>query len=126
MNSPVSFEIAKLLKEKGFKMTAGNCYYNEEFYPNQNLIPLLYPELKGEGYKERVTDKIVFAPTITEVVMWFYEKHGVWVYVKLGYGHEYVIQSIQVPFKVIYSDGTFKSPTEAYEAVIEYTLKHLI
>lgn len=63
---------------------------------------------------------------IMQVIMWLYETHGIWVFVKLGYGHEYVIQSTKVPFSFIYSEGTYNSPTEAYEAAIEYTLKNLI
>ena len=60
------------------------------------------------------------APTIAEVVMWLYEKHGDWISV--------------VKFEK-YSSCTFRhnclfkeynSPTEAYEAAIEYTLKNLI
>ena len=51
MNKEVNFEIAKLLKEKGFR---------------------LLPDFKSSY------------PTIAEVVMWLYEKHGVWISVQKG------------------------------------------
>jgi hypothetical protein len=143
MNTSVSFEIAKLLKEKGFEMIAGSCYYNEEFFINQNLIPLQYPELKGEGYKERVSDKIVFTPIIAEVVMWLYEKYGIWIQVTINttwvgkkgeygakFSSEVISQNRNLKVKsLIFRKIRIKpynSPREAYEAAIEYCLKELI
>ena len=114
MNTPVSFPIAKLLKEKGFDEKTKNHYYDD----GSTFI---------DDIKNSESDHDEFsAPTIAEVIMWLYEKHGIWISVKLGYGHEYVVQSTQSPFSFIYSDGTYNSPTEAYEAAIEYTLKNLI
>jgi hypothetical protein len=152
MNTPVSFEISKLMKEKGFGMTAGSCYYNEEFFINHNVIPLQYPELKGVGYKERVTDKIIFAPTIAEVVMWLYEKHGIWVFILPQDKSvvDYRVESSEFPSLPLFllivkyeKDLTFKEilnssdpnskmflhfdePIEAYETAIEYCLTNLI
>ena len=65
---------------------------------------------------------ICSAPTIAEVVIWLYEKHGIWIYAKRGYGWEFVIEKAET----LNNDGTFNTPTEAYSAAILYTLNSLI
>lgn len=109
MNNPVSFEIAKLLKEKGF---------NIEIDYGLNQILNLKP-----------------TPTIAEVVMWFYEKHGIWIEVSCHTVLDekdddvdvfyFVIRKLK-PVNILYSGDFVNSPSEAYEAGIEYVLKHLI
>ena len=112
MNTTVSFEIVKLLEKIGWKFP-----YTIEYLE----------ELQGtNNYVESI-------PTIADVVMWIYEKHGIWI--EIGYGlhasgfyfgvstienHEYINQ------KLISDVPPFSTPTEAYEAAIEYTLKNLI
>lgn len=107
MNTPVSFPIAKLLKEKRFDEY---CMF-------------------------------IYAPTIAEVVMWLYEKHGIWVYTECDcYGQEWYSkisvaskqnwENLDKRHKIVSAFRKFnsehKSPTEAYEAAIEYTLNNLI
>lgn len=113
MNTPVSFELAKLLKEKGFDEVCqqwysveGGLYYQDEFDNNRGFIPVCECE----------------APTIAEVVMWLYEKHGIWIEVRKSYtdGFVAIIKSPRIEL------DKCSSPTEAYEAAIEYTLKNLI
>lgn len=61
-------------------------------------------------------------PTITEVVMWLYEKHGIWISVEqnsfIGGGKSSFISNVK--------RAEYNSPTEAYEAAIEYCLTKLI
>lgn len=118
MNIPVSFELAKLLKEKGFdewtktwhqrgEGVVGCVEGNRDFYNR-----------KGDVYTS--------APTIAEVVMWLYEKHGIWISV-----YEYKDHAADVNdnymFRTSYTKlREFNSPTEAYEAAIEYCLTNLI
>ena len=116
MNTPVSFELAKLLKEKGFDEVCqqwysveGGLYYQDEFDNNRGFIPVCECE----------------APTITEVVMWLYEKHGIWIYAHRIDQKEFY-WSIDTDKKEFTSGENFKTPTEAYEAAIEYTLKNLL
>jgi len=97
MNTPISFELDKLLLEKDIPMPVN--------------------------------------PTISDVVMWLYENHGIWIYVD---SHEFgkwcYYYRYNRPHKLsskITENGQFglddfNSPTEAYEAAIEYTLKNLI
>ena len=119
MNTPVSFEIAKLLKEKGFN------------------IPQLYFYIDGDiSWKvdnTRCRNQIegeYAAPTITEVVMWLYEKHRIWTVVNVNimgswyFEHFDLKEKRNAQFKP--TDTQYDSPTEAYSQAIEYTLKNLI
>ena len=106
MNTPVSFETAKLLKEKGFNKRSEPYRYS-----NTGELTLL------EGLD---------APTIAEVVMGLYEKYGIWISVYQYKDHaadvndDYMFRSNYTKIR------EYKTPKEAYEAAIEYTLKHLI
>jgi hypothetical protein len=98
MNTLISFEIAKLLKEKGYPF-----------------------EFITVGELKEVPLNI---PTITQVVMWLYEKHGVWIYTSKPDEQGWVTHwqgLTDYPSLQYYS-----SPTEAYKAAIEYTLKNLL
>jgi hypothetical protein len=112
----VTFDQAKWLKEKGFNLPTLNWYHrgNKKFNTNDLLFSM-----------NRLTDNYS-APEQWQVVEWLRVNHGVWVYVKLGYGHEFVIQKALAPFEIIYADGTFNSPQEAYSAAFDYILKELI
>ena len=129
MNTPVSFELAKLLKEKGFIFRKNETYYNP---------------VNGLTKYEEIT------PTIAEVVMWLYEKHGTWIAVNrvvIGsdeWDYGYIISYLPKEYEfekrrskhlveiqsfkegVGSYHGAWYTPTEAYEAAIEYTLKNLI
>ena len=100
MNTHVNFETAKLLKEKGFGM-------------------------------DNSLDDIYLAPTIAEVAMWFYKTHDIWIVPSYelnieDHKREWFWSAIKGGEEVAYQFNDFNSPTEAYEAAIEYTLKHLI
>ena len=120
MNTYVNFETAKLLKEKGFDINCGGYTVNGK--------------MTGIGD----SGKQYSAPTIAETVMWLYEKHDIWISVftmdkwppndkDKDQIFDYTIKQmilglIDIPKKF----EEFTSPKEAYEAAIEYTLKHLI
>ena len=126
MNTPVSFEIAKLLKEKGF---------NEEVKPFYNGLKnneLIISDIIGTS--NNLPDWYP-APTIAEVVMWLYEKHNIWIYVD---SHEFgkwcYNYKFNRPHKLsskITENGQFglddyNTPTEAYENAIKFVLENLI
>ena len=164
MNKPVNFEIAKLLKEKrwnkptlhfffedgvlienSYKDTTGMDYGNEfevefsELTDNWNDGWIMKKDgsmcsgcNKSNGYLD-----IYSAPTIAEVVMWLYEKHGIWISVSITIQKEYYYQCIDItgkkdstknnyPSRICKPGNYYNSPTEAYEAAIEYTLNNLI
>ena len=75
------------------------------------------------------------APTITEVVMWLYENHNLWIYVHKDGGWWFPVIENYYDEE---NEGTviedlskmknvcFETIPEAYEAAILYTLKNLI
>ena len=96
--------------------------------------------LQQKGYKWTF-------PTTADVVMWLYEKHGIWINVcptiieynsrKDCIGFIYLITKLKTYLengkmygnddKGIFSNSYYyNSPTEAYESAIEYTLNNLI
>ena len=119
MNTPVSFELAKLLKEKGFKSES------KAFYDGSG-------ELLHYNHSNNVMQRFRYeAPTISEVVMWLYEKHGIWIGVICDVGNDllftFKIYSTNIgEERCIVNGNMYESPTEDYEAAIEYTLKNLL
>ena len=120
MNTHVNFEIAKLLKEKGFDIGFGN---GQKFYfPDTKELTENY---RGNNYP---------APTIADVVMWLYEKHEIWISVETSrigrfnyrlFKKEKSKLIMPFTFEVINAGYDYKSPTEAYEAAIESTYLEL-
>jgi len=120
MNAPVNFEIAKLLKEKGCNMNTIFVYKTEN-----NTTSVLIPSgLNAMGGFFSTYP----APTIAEVVMWLYEKHGIWINSeprnKTQWKYNiYTKQTASVKNIML---AEHNSPTEAYSAAILYTLNNLI
>jgi hypothetical protein len=145
MNKPVRYPIAKLLKEKEFDVPVNSYYSGDRFCLNYSIINqysqeyiedkgdcLIIPYTSGEGslYLETINFNSwggddYSAPTIADVVMWLYEKHGIWIGV-------FSTDDVSMfSYKISSKQGhnyspNYKSPTEAYEAAIEYTLNSLI
>lgn len=124
MNKEVSFNIAKLLKEKGYNLPC------KKYYPDDsNLLSTNRGSIRHKAYR-------INTPTIAEVVMWLYEKHGVWITVNwYNYNNNSIFWSYTIEKIVSYPkpiDYTPKKttncsePIAAYEAAIEYTLNNLI
>jgi len=118
MNTPISFEIAKLLKEKGFDDFTQIWYQHGEGISGCVEGKRDYYNRKGDIYTS--------APTIAEVVMWLYDKHGIWVYADYYNENRWfgVFRTKEGLKKELFD--VFNTQTEAYEAAIEYTLNNLI
>lgn len=128
MNTPVSFKIAKLLKEKGFDKYG---YLQDVWLGNKY-------EWKGKGKNKKSVEIPVFGlgsssvlPTIADVVMWLYEKHGIWISVDMILSDKwfYNIKKLEpLGFTNLHGSHLLgaqpKSPTEAYEAAIEHILNN--
>lgn len=125
MNTPVNFETAKKLKEKGYNLYSEWSYWEDEL---TNRTPG-YPLEDGTTSQENYWDfDRYYAPTIAEVVMWLYKNHGIWISVGVVpfekyYMFEYAISKLDGH---IHQDGVFVTPTGAYKAAIKYTLNNLI
>lgn len=123
MNTPVNFEISKVLKEKGFNNIECDGYYH---------VCDGYTKGYAHCYSDVNTQRedAILAPTIADVVMWLYEKHGIWTVVNVNimgswyFEHFDLKEKRNAQFKP--TDTHYDSPTEAYEAAIIYTLKNLI
>lgn len=146
MNTPVSFEIAKVLKEKGFDIptiqfyTSGKKPYltEAEDYMTERYAVSNWNDGIG-SYPTKAEKVACSAPTIAEVMMWLYEKHGIWVQgaFPLNNGKwEWVVFFLKEPLEgsdgfknrmsIVDETPYYNSPTEAYEAAITYTLNNLI
>lgn len=131
MNNPVSFEISKLLKEKGFDEPCSHAYKEVE-------SPILYvhqdkkynnsfkKEWQNTVRKNSHMDNAVInrysAPTIAKVIMWLYETHEIWISVDRHF--DKFISKNNGVLITFYGNrkSYFDTPTEAYEAAIEYCL----
>jgi len=130
MNTPVSFPLAKLVKEKGFDIpcTEGWINYLTSFTGETGM-----PDDESNLVLDRLGNPhLIERPTIDDVVMWLYEKHGIWVYPRPVLDEDggwifkgYVKLMANFKAKEIQTK-LMRQPTEAYEAAIEYTLNNLI
>jgi hypothetical protein len=123
MNTPISFEIAKLLKEKGFDKLCNTLWH----FNGSNYIEMSNKNSENFGFS---------SPTIAEVVYWIYEKHEIWI--EVGAGSLFHKDKFYILIKEYRVDrweltsldnkihSPYNSPTKAYEAAIEYTLNNLI
>ena len=132
MNTPVNFELAKLLKEKGFDVKVrGRIHVSHWHLVKDNIIPsnvnIYYTDIFAPlGNWNDGIQHFMSIPTIAEVIMWLYEKHELWIIV--GFSSDETCYSM-VTNKICdvrWNNKGFKSPTEAYEASIDYTLNNLI
>jgi hypothetical protein len=127
MNTPVSFKLAKLLKEKEFDLKVLNHYRGNDLVYHGSFYNFNNPK------EQKLWNiKLTSAPIIAEVVMWLYEKHGIWVYPRpvLDKDGEWIFKGyvkLMVNFKAKeIQTKLMRQPTESYEAAITYTLNNLI
>lgn len=139
MNAPVNFELAKLLKEKGFVEVC------EKAYRSGGLLHT--PSISGSKlmHSNVLEDGSFSALTIAEVVMWLYEKYNIWItvdvvgdestYPRFDYrivhldnpnsNIEYELERLAATHEELINRSC-ESPAEAYEKAIEYCLTRLI
>lgn len=118
MTTLVSFELAKKLKEKGYDRQTINIYMDGVLLSLKSTI----------SNSQFTTLRSCTAPTIAEVVMWLCEKHKIWIEVIVESPNYFGYSVCNIKNNTS-QDGdyvSYKSPTEAYEAAIEYTLINLL
>lgn len=130
MDAAVSYPLAKLLKEKGFDLECEKGWFlpHPTIAIQKGLEPNAWQLIPSHPLLNQIK-----APTIAEVVMWLYEKHGIWISVIDTHPVEEKWEfQISVKGKgLVYSSGQypaiyFSSPTEAYEAAIVYALNNIV
>ena len=116
MNTPVSFEIKQLLYYRGWRYELG---VDETGYRVEHSLA---EQRWNEG------DLTYVDITIAEIVMWLYEKHEYrcYVYTNGKIWHPCIQHKFGDMAVLSGKIGESNSPTEAYEAAIEYTLKNLL
>jgi hypothetical protein len=139
MTEPVNSKIAKLLKEKKFNEPC--LLYWKDLNLEGHRFKDWNNETIGDSPMHKRNAGYYSAPTISEVVMWLYKNRGIWIGVKPSYdGIEWYSEmftaseqswndkdkrhSINTAFRDY--NSIHNSPTEAYEAAIEYALNTLI
>ena len=120
----ISFETAKLLKEKGFDYPTLHYYYDKDG-------DLVFSYNIGAGKNEFV------APTLQMAIKWLREVHHYYIQVMLDswacgghMGYYVVIQKTDSDFEMMLQDALdevfYKTYEEACEAAIRYCLENLI
>ena len=117
----VSFETAKLLKEKGFGQLTYACFApdGEEYY----------------GY--RAVDDDIMRPTLQMAMKWLREVHKIHISVEIGFdvdNHQYYFFFFFVckfsdksgEYENPFGEKEFDTNEEACETVIKYVLENLI
>ena len=116
MNTQVNFETKQLLFKKGWRYEldldeTGHRVTNSLAKKRWNEGNLTYVDI-----------------TISDVVMWLYEKHGIWISINREPESGVFYYSIDKNKGDFFYDkgDDFNSPTEAYEAAIKYCLDVLV
>ena len=131
-----SFEVSKLLKEKGFNEPCNRVYQGPNLkYTTLPISPLMsLGELGGFHPKQlyvtnnELGDIVYTAPTQQITMGWLREKNisiepsvvtpHYWVYT--------IYEILNNKVKEVYNDGGFDSYEEAVEAALKYSLEKLI
>ena len=132
----VPFELAKKLKEKGFREECLS-YYTSEYTLYNNTICLTddkylclseidYEEFLKSNNEETRWENICDAPTISQVLKWLREEHVFHVEIlrKKYNGWEYFIQLNDASY--VYHNNGYESYEAAAIAGIEYVIDNLI
>lgn len=123
-----SYEVAKLLKEKGFNEKCRGAYHSE-FDDNDNPIVTL-EEWMAQPYNNDFEDETLLcsAPTLQMAMAWLREKNiSIEPSALNAYSWAYTIYKLlNNKVKELYNDGGFDSYEEAVEAALKYCLENLI
>lgn len=118
LSKEVSFELAKLLKEKKYDKLCKSYYYN-------NGTDVLEPTTLT--HNNNLANSCCVAPTIAEVIDWVLEKYGIWISVSCDCGNDNLFYSkiFSTEIGIDRCIETIKNkdtPLEAYEEAIKYVL----
>jgi hypothetical protein len=131
----VSFEVAKLLKEKGFDGDI-NCYYIEES-ADKNLC---YSPIK-QNHNKRITNnefdidinvssEKISAPTLQMTMKWLLKKYNIFIcilFLEESNGFGYTIENIVKKEYITTSENDgYSTYEETAEEAIKYCLENLI
>ena len=127
-----SYEVSKLLKEKGFNEKCRGGYHYE-FDDNDNPI-VMFEEWTAQPYNNDFVDEgfLCSAPTIQMAMAWLREEKGIAIIPILSsiLDNEKFLWHIKIvvakPNKIYHQGWTYESYEEAVEAALKYSLENLI
>lgn len=120
----VSYEVARLLQEKGFDEVCFACY--EYFISGVTLYRGWMFEYKGESVRN--TDERVKCPTLQMAMKWLREVHNFHVDIATS-GENWESHIIELENLSYMDDGSIpicKTYEQAAEEAIKYCLEHII
>lgn len=136
-----SFEVSKLLKEKGFNVPCFSYYQLNKkfrfFKREQDIITNWYEkeeyEINYEGendFKEAKVEKLAGTsrPTYALAIKWIRENFGIHIYNEISSNNTYrpkAYELVENKFG-IWEGFKYEKPEEATEAALLYILKNLI
>lgn len=122
----VSFEIAKKLKEKGFRKPCVATYDKDGMLGYNYVQPT---SIRAVGFDECLVydNDCVMAPTISQVLKWLREEKKIYVLIEVEYEDWFEYKIVQT-IKGIRGSNTrvYETFEEAVLAGIEYVLDKLI
>ena len=134
-----SFEVAKLLKKKGFPQEYDifhSMVYNEEDYEDEYEVQRMVLETRlikagtASSYPAGVPEPKCYCPTHQMAMAWLREEHKICIVISPISGKGYTAILCDVSdfddFNYIGETYYFFHPEEAVEAALKYSLKNLI
>ena len=133
-----SFEVSKLLKEKGFPQDYDiyhSMIYNEKDYEDEYEVQRMVTETRLvkagtlSSYPVGVPEPKCYAPTHQMAIAWLREVHKVNIeihYNRFGENYKYLIIYKPEVLDDIRSLGVYFHYEEAVEAALKYVLENLI
>ena len=116
----VSFETAKLLKEKGFNERCTHYYKNEKYLVDLGYSNILY-------YTNSDLVEEFAAPTLQMAMKWLREVHNIQIWFKPNIHHEGMYNMhVMSKWKINVWDGYYSSYEEGCEAAIKYCLENFV
>lgn len=118
-----SFEVSKLLKEKGFDVSTETLYWLED-----ELNPeLVYSRTPRQGFHKEYGGSLL-APTHSVAIEWIRVNFGIWVSVEIASCNTFRPKAYELDGDKFggWEGYKYSSPQEATEAALLYTLKNLI
>lgn len=123
----ISFETAKLLKEKGFDEKCRTYY---KVFP-ESRIAAIYHSSENRGVSEDDPNEIL-CPTLQMVMKWLRKVHEIFIRPNISFLYpiryycEILCYGDNLKTQQDVTTETFESPEEACEASIKYCLENLI
>ena len=121
-----SFELSKLLEEKGFDGECVGCYWDSKKTFDVNYEPLSYSD--GD-----LRDEVILAPTHQMAMKWLREEHNIIIVIE-PHSYNYIEEKTSsYDFSIWYGDNyehplttNYSTYEEAVEAALKYCLTELI